>query len=59
MVLYDFLLQKRKNKIEGIEDSGIARLEVKFRYFRKTNGGVSGRVHRVFIDQERESGDRR
>jgi len=44
---------------EGIKDSGIARLEVKFRYFRKTNGGVSGRVHCVFIDQERESGDRR
>lgn len=60
MVLY-FPLGKTRgvNKIEGIEDSGIARLEVKFRYFRKTNGGVSGRVHRVFIDQERESGDRR
>ena len=48
-----------KGITEGMEDSGIARLEVKFRYFRKTNGGVSGRVHCVFIDQERESGDRR
>ena len=44
---------------EGMEDSGIERLEVKFRYVRKTNGGASGRVHCIFIDQERESGDRR